>query len=154
MTFASRSIATAAAAVVLVCLSTSAPLAAAQAHVQESGDYVLRASTVSAADLPHRVREQHGIQTDPNTAVLNITVHRKTTTALNNVPARLEVRARNLLGVETDVVMRETITNDLVSYMGTYRFLPREVLSFHITAYPEGAKQSITLQFRDRLGRR
>ncbi|HZF78343.1 MAG TPA: hypothetical protein VEZ89_00995, partial [Rubrivivax sp.] len=44
--------------------------------------------------------------------------------------------------------------NGMVSYMGSYRFLPREVLDFHITAQPEGRQQALTLKFRDRLGRR
>lgn len=127
---------------------------AAQAHVETRGDYVLGASTVSAANLPDTVREQHGIPVDPNTAVLNVTVQRKADGVLRNVPARLDVRARNLYGVETGVDMREVVANDLVSYMGTYRFLPREVLDFQITAPPEAAQQAITLQFRDRLGRR
>ena len=154
MTFTTRSITTAAAtAAFAACVLTAAPRAAAQAHVQESGEYVLRASTVSAENLPQAMREKYGISTDRNTAVLNITVQRKTGGAAHNVTARLEVSARNLAGLETSVDMREVVANDLVSYMGAYSFLPREVLDFRITAHPLENQQAITLEFRDRLGR-
>lgn len=124
----------------------------AQMHVQKNGDYILRASTVSAANLPPSMRTEHGIPSTPNTAVLNVIVQRQVEGALRNVPARLEVQASNLLGAQTAVDMRSVVENNLVSYLGTYNFLPREVLNFRITARPEGAKQSITLEFRDRLG--
>ena len=146
-------ITTAALASAVLGLAFAAPPAAAQVHTQESGDLVVRASTSSAANLPDKMRQEHGIPTDPNTAVLNVTVQRKSNGAMRNVPARLEVRARNLYGVETSVSMKETAINDFVSYMGTYSFLPREVLDFRVVAYPAGAAQPITLEFRDRLGR-
>jgi hypothetical protein len=144
----------AAATAFLAGLSVAAPTVAAQPHIQTEGDYVVRASTVSANVLPRAMREQYGIPATSNTAVLNVTVRRKSNGALINVPAELEVRARNLLGVETPVQMQTVVANDLVSHMGTYQFLPREVLDFEITAQPEGAEQAISLQFRDRLGRR
>jgi hypothetical protein len=144
----------AAAAALLAGLSLAAFTAAAQPHVQTEGDYVIRASTVSATVLPRAMREQYGIPSTSNTAVLNITVQRKSNGALSNVPAELEVRARNLLGLETPVQMQTVVANDLVSHVGTYQFLPHEVLDFDITARPEGAEQAISLQFRDRLGGR
>jgi len=148
------SIIPAAATTVLVCLAVAALPSKAQPIVETSGNYVLRASTVSAANLPDAMRKKHGIPTASNTAVLNVTVQYTSDGVLRNIPARLEVRARNLLGVETGVDMRGVVANDMVSYMGSYRFLPREVLDFQITAYPEGVQRPITLQFRDRLGRR
>jgi len=154
MTLNFASIIPAAATAVLVCLSVAAPPSKAQAHVETSGNYILRASTVSATNLPDAMRKKYGISTAPHTAVLNVTVRHASDGVLRNMPARVEVRARNLLGVETGVDMREVVADDMVTYMGSYSFLPREVLDFQITAYPEGAQRAITLQFRDRLGRR
>ncbi|MGE1125620.1 DUF4426 domain-containing protein, partial [Pseudomonas zeae] len=91
---------------------------------------------------------------DPNTAVLNVTVQQRVDGTERNVPARLDVSARSLSGVQTTVEMREFVANDLVSYMGSYPFLPREVIDFRVTAYPQGTGEAITLSFRDRLGRR
>lgn len=154
MTVSFHSFTAAAATAVLACLSAAASTAAAQAHVQTSGAYVIRASTVSADNLPSAMREEYGIPTARNTAVLNVTVQRKTDGAMRNVPARLDVQTRTLLGVESGVDMRTVVANDFVSYLGTYHFLPREVLDFRITAHPEGSQQAITLEFRDRLGHR
>lgn len=153
MNVTSRSITLAATAALLALLSTAAPPAAAQAHEQASGDYVVRASTVSAENLPTAMRDRYDIRTPGNTAVLNVTVQRRTNGTLSNVPAQVQVRSRTLLGVENDIQMRSVVANDLISYMGTYSFLPREVLDFRVTAHPEGAPQPITLEFRDRLGR-
>lgn len=154
MTTSFHSITTAAATAVLLCLTVAALPARAQAHEETSGDYVLRASTVNAANLPETMRVQHGIGLDPHTAVLNVTVQRKGEGTLHNVPARMIVRSRNLQGEEAGVDMRETVANERVSYMGTYRSHPGEVLDFRITAHPEGVQQAITLSFRNRLGPR
>jgi hypothetical protein len=114
----------------------------AWAQVQSEGDYVLRASTVSAAELTNAMRTEHNIPDPPHTAVLNVTVQRKSNGALLNIPARLDVRIRNLLGVETAVDMRPVVANELISYLGVYFFLPREVLDIQVTAQPEGAQQT------------
>lgn len=129
--------------------SLSAP---AQPHVHESGDHLLRASTVSAETLPPAMRKQHAIPLDPHTAVLNVTVQRQVDGTRRNVPAAVEVHARNLLGVQTPVPMRETVANGMVSYLGVYRFQPRQALDFRIAARPAGSDERLVLEFRDRLG--
>jgi hypothetical protein len=139
---------------VLALLAATLQVAFAQSHIEERGDHVLRASTVSASNLPDAMREEHSIPTDPNTAVLNVVVQRKADGATRNVPARIEVEARNTLGAPTPVEMREVVANGMVSYLGVYSFLPREVLDFRITAQPKGSDETVTLEFRDRLGRR
>lgn len=135
-------------------LLSPASRAFAQAHVHDAGLHVVRASTVSAANLPAAMLEQHAIPALPNVAVLNVTVQRRSGDALRNVPAEVEVTARNLGGIETSVQMREMVADGHVSYLGVYRFLPREVLDFRISARPKGEEQAVTLEFRDRLGRR
>jgi hypothetical protein len=142
------------ACLLLAGLCAVAPPASAQAHVQTQGDYVMRVSTVSAANLPSAMLQEYGISSSANTAVLNVTVQQQAVGGPRNVPAQVQVQARNLLGVETSVDMRNVVANDFVSYLGVYNFLPREVLDFYVSAHPEGAAQPITLQFRDRLGQR
>jgi hypothetical protein len=138
----------------LIAFAGAASTASAQMHVRAEGDYVLRASTVSAANLPRAMRTEHNIPEGPNTGVLNVVVQHQTDGTLRNVQARVEVRARNLLGAETNVDVREVVADGFVSYLGTYFFLPREIIDFRVTAHPEGGDQPITLEFRDRLGRR
>ncbi|HUG20987.1 DUF4426 domain-containing protein [Piscinibacter sp.] len=128
--------------------------AAAQPHVAESGDYVLRASTVSTHNLPQQMLEKHGIAADPRKAVLNVTVHRKGAAAGPNLAAQVTAQARNVGGIETAVTMRKVVADGFVTYLGVYDFLPREVLDFRVTARPEGSTETLELEFRDRLGRR
>jgi hypothetical protein len=142
------------AAVATLALAAAPLPALAQAHAEEQGDHILRASTVGARNLPESMREKHDIPLGQNTAVLNVTVQRKADGMTRNVPARLEVEARNTLGAPTPLEMREVVANGMISYLGVYEFLAREVLDFRITAHPKGTEQSLTLEFRDRLGRR
>lgn len=138
----------------LLCIALMPSRSAAQPHTEAAGGYVLRASTVSTQNLPPRVLEQHGIPTDPHTAVLNVVVQHSEGNLSRHVRADVVAHARNLYGVKTDVDMREVMENGFVSYLGVYKFLPREVLDFHVTARPEASGQTLTLTFRDRLRRR
>lgn len=138
----------------LAILALVPVLAWGQAHEKHEGNYVLRASTVSAEALPEPMRRAHGIPSGPGKAVLNVTVQRQLGSETRNVPARVEVTAQNLMGVTTSVDLRQVSANGMVSYLGVYDFLPREVLNFRIRAWPQGADSSIELSFTDRLGRR
>lgn len=122
-------------------------------EVRQDG-YVLRASTVAARNLPPSMREAHGIPDDPRAAVLNVTVQQQTDAgAPRNVAADVRVQARNLYGVTTDVQLRRVEAAGRVSYLGIYRFLPREVLDFVVVAQPVGTPISLRLEFRDRLAK-
>lgn len=138
----------------VLCFTLMPSRSPAQPHTEAAGGYVLRASTVSTQNLPPRVLEQHGIPTDPHTAVLNVVVQHSDGNRSRNVRADVVAHARNLYGVKTEVDMREVVENGFVSYQGVYKFLPREVLDFHVTARPEASGQTLSLTFRDRLGRR
>jgi hypothetical protein len=120
--------------------------------VKEDGDYVLRASTVSAQVLPEAMRSKYGIPPGPGKGVLNVTVQRKLGGEVRNVPARIDVTAYDLMGIPTSVDLRQVWAQAMVSYLGIYDFLPREVLDFRILAWPQGSDASIELIFTDRLG--
>jgi hypothetical protein len=49
--------------------------------------------------------------------------------------------------------MKEVRTKDRVSYMGTYDFLPREVVDFEVVATPLRPEKSrpLSLKYRDRM---
>lgn len=132
----------------------SAPAVLAQPHEQQFGDYVVRASTTSALSLPPGMREQHGIPSTGQHAVLNVIVQAPGERGLVNRRADIEVRAHNPMGHPTSIEMREVVENGFVSYLGVYEFLPREVLNFTVTARPVGSTRELVLKFRDRLGRR
>ena len=128
-------------------------LAWAQPHVKEDGDYILWASTVSAQALPEAMRNKYGIPPGPGKGMLNVTVQRKLGGEVRNVPARIDVPAHDLMGIPTSVDLQQVSAQAMVSYLGVYDFLPREVLDFRILAWPQGSDSSIELAFTDRLGR-
>lgn len=135
-------------------LSVAAAAVQAQPHEAQTPEHVLRASTVDASSLPDAMRRHHGIPLRANTGVLNVILLRLVDGHQRNVPAELDVRARNLYGIETPVEMRQVVADGFVSYLGVYDFVPHQVLDFRITARPVGKGAALTLEFRDRLGQR
>lgn len=128
-----------------------AATALAQPHQAVRDGYVLRASTVASTALDPGTARTHGIDPQPGRGVLNVVVSKKEAPA-GNVRAQLSAVARNLVGKEREIAMREaTAPNGMVSYVGAYDFAPREVLDFIIEARPEGARTDLKLEFRDRL---
>ena len=71
------------------------------------------------------------------------------------IPAQVQAEAWSLSGVRQEIAMREVREDGRVSYVGTYDFLPREVIDFLITATPldRPAAQPLALAYRDRMWR-
>ncbi|MDQ3058887.1 MAG: DUF4426 domain-containing protein [Pseudomonadota bacterium] len=132
--------------------------AQAQAHEVRQGDYVLRSSTVASQSIAPETAAQHGIVPAPGRAVLNVVLLRpgNPSTAEATVAAEVSASRQNLAGVQQTIAMREVRANGYISYVGSYDFLPREVIDFTITARPAGAPpgQAVTLNYRDRMARR
>ena len=47
--------------------------------------------------------------------------------------------------------MRPVVENGMTSYLGTYRFVPREAFEFTVVARPTQLEKAITLVYRDRM---
>jgi hypothetical protein len=131
----------------ILTLALISPLAAAQAHTLEEGPYTVRSSTVSSLYLAPSTASEHGIERGPNTAVLNVTVLHGPRT----VPATVQARARDLNGTTRAIPMRETVSDQFVSYTGSYTFVHGEVLDFLIDAQPKGAKAPLSMRYRERM---
>ena len=140
------------AAVLAIAVAFASPVFA-QAHQKTVGDLTLRASTVSADSLPSSVLQRHEIARGAGKALLNMTVMQTSGGVQRNIAARVEVEARNAGGISTSVEVREVVENGMVTYLGVYDFLPREVIDFRVSARPLDSERSIRLQFRDRMGR-
>ena len=125
--------------------------ALAQPREVESGDFVLRSSTVSSTSISAETAREHGIQQGPDRAVLNVVLLQRGV-ADRTVPAEVRASRRNMAGVEQNIDMRPVRTGDWVSYMGTYEFLPGEVVIVRIEATPMLAMRApLVLQYRDRM---
>lgn len=125
--------------------------AAAQPREIRRGDLVLRSSTVSSERVDPAAASRHGIEPAANRALLNVVLIRGK--AGKTIPAEVTASARNLAGVSQKIEMLEVRENERVSYVGTYEFLPREVIEFKIEARPLQPPNSrpLTLSYRERM---
>lgn len=129
-----------------------AAAAAAQPQTRDFGPYTLRSSTTASDNIAPETARKHGIEPDPRRAVLNVTVLVDGAPgAERTVPAEVQATARTLSGKPRPIEMREVDAGGYVSYIGSYEFVPREVLEFEITARPEGSDQVLSMRYEERL---
>ena len=126
----------------IAALALAACAASSQAQVHEirQGDHLLRSSTVTSNSIDPATAERHGIKPAANRAVLNVLVLRRSGAVDTPVTAAVTAFMQDLAGVRQDISLRKVSENGRVSYMGTYDFLPREVIDFKVTALPDGAQ--------------
>ena len=123
----------------------------AQAHERRSGPFVLRSSTVASQTFSAATAKAHGIDPAPTRAVLDVVLEKTTGGHKVNVRATVQASATDLAGVRRSIEMRPAVDDGRISYVGTFDFLPREVLDFRIVATPEAGGAPITLAYRDRM---
>lgn len=142
-------------AIVAFALAVTAGVAPAQPHETTQGDLTLRSSTVASGMIDKATADRHGIEQAPDVGVLNVLLARSGTGRLRPIPAEVNAEAWSLSGVRQKIDMREIREDGRVSYVGSYDFLPREVLDFRITARPldAGGGGTLSLAYRDRMWR-
>jgi len=138
-------------AVALVLSLGWVQLAWAQAHESPSGPFVLRSSAVASESVSASTAKAHGIDPAPTRAILNVVLEETSGNGKTNVRATVNASAADLTGSKRSIAMRPAVDNGKVSYIGTFDFLPREVLDFRIVATPEAGGDPITLTYRDRM---
>ncbi len=126
--------------------------AAAQPHEVSRDDLVLRSSTVASERIDPAAAARHGIERSPTRAVLNVVLLRGP--KRETIAAQVTASSRNLAGVRRQIDLKEVRENERVSYVGSYEFLPKEVIDFEITAKPLRPEQSrpLKLSYRERMG--
>lgn len=123
----------------------------AQAHESAVGGWVLRSSSVVSLHLAPETARKHGIERAENRAVLNVTVLQRNAGS-PTAQATVKAHRRDLAGVEQKIAMREIQEGNRVSYLGSYTFVPGEVLRFHIEALPRGHTDALlVLDYEDRM---
>lgn len=127
----------------------------AQSHETRQGDHLLRSSTVASDRIDPATAGQYGIEPAASRAVLNVLVLRRSGALDVPVAATVTASMQNLAGVRRDIALREVSENGRVSYIGSYEFLPREVIDFEVTAVPQGAQPAspLKLSYREQMWR-
>lgn len=141
------------AAVVGLALLLLVPLPAqGQAHEVRQGAHVLRSSNVSSLSLDATTARAHGIEPAQKRAVLNVTLLEQRQGVLTNVPAAaVQATVKDLTGREREISMRRVVSNDMVSYIGEFEFLPAQTLRFEIVARPGSGGEPLKLSYEDRM---
>ena len=137
-----------------LALAACAAASHAQSHEIRQGDHLLRSSTVASDRISAAAARQHGIEPAANRAVLNVLVLQRSGAVDTPVAAKVTASMQSLAGVRRDIALREVQENGRVSYIGSYEFLPREVIDFEVTALPGGAQPAsmLKLGYREQMG--
>lgn len=131
-----------------------APFAQAQAHEKRVGEHILRSSTVSSLDIAASSAQAHGIIPGPERGVLNVVVLRDTDGVSQTVAAKVEAQSIAFSGRPHAIALRKVMANGMISYIGSYDYVPRGMLDFRITAQPDGTEQTLSLRYQERMGPR
>jgi hypothetical protein len=67
------------------------------------------------------------------------------------IAANVSATRTTLAGVQRDIALREVKAQGRVSYLGSFDFVPREVLDFEVTARIDPASPLLRLTFRERM---
>jgi hypothetical protein len=140
------------AATALALAALLAPLVAlAQPHAVRHGIFTLRSSVVASQSLPAATLRRHGIAADAHTAVLDAVVLRAVGKAEWPIAAALTATRTTLAGVQRTIALHPVSFRGRVSYVGTFRFVPDEVLDFQLSARIDPASPLLRLSFRERM---
>jgi hypothetical protein len=128
--------------------------AQAQSHSTESGSYLLRSTTVASEQIDAEAAQRHGVVPARDRAVVNVVLLRRDGAgAYTTVPARVTVSMHTMSSYSSNIEMSEVRENGGISYLGSYEFLPRQMINFEVLAAPteDAQQQPLTLDYRERM---
>lgn len=134
----------------LSCAAWSA-VALAQPHAVQHGLFTLRSSVVNSQSISPESAREHGIEPSEDRAVLNVVLLRDVDGVSWPIRAAVSATRTTLAGVQRDIELRPVSDQGRVSYVGTFEFVPREVLDFKVTARIDPASPLLELSFRERM---
>lgn len=128
------------------------PMGAHAEQFKQFGDYIVHYNTINTSFLSAQVAREYNIQRSNSRAMLNIAVQKKTGAHKTTpVHAKIKVTASNLSGQLRQVAMRSVEDGDAVYYIGELGIENKEVLNFHVEIKPEGASQTLNLEFTEQF---
>jgi hypothetical protein len=137
----------------VVCF-TAGSAARAQAHQSTSGPCTLQSSTVDSGSIAVSIAAKRGFSPAADLAIVDVTVTCKGRPGNGTVAADIEVSRADLVGTREPVEMHVHRMNGYVSYYGTYRHLPGQVVRLAVAAAPGGGSPRITLAYQHRFAAR
>ncbi|MHB1093768.1 DUF4426 domain-containing protein [Thiobacillus sp.] len=130
-------------AVLFLC---SATVVAHAQIMQEFGQFEIHYNALTTDELQPEVARTYKIERSKTRGILTMSVLKKNKTGVPSpVPAKLSVYATNLTRQLTNVTMREVKEGAAIYYLGEFRIVPPDTLTFRATVeVPGQLKQEIT----------
>lgn len=116
------------------------------------GGYVIHHNAFTTDILDPKVASAYGIRRSKERAMLNVSIIRGEQGKMGTaVAARVTAVARNLIGQEQDIPMREIREGDAIYYIGDFAVSHKEKLTFFLQVIPEGEQQPLQAQLQQQF---
>lgn len=113
------------------------------------GGYVIHHNAMTTDNLSPDIASAYGIQRSKERGMLNISVIRGEPGKMGKaVEADVKVTARNLIGQERDIDMREVREGDAIYYIGVFPVINREKVDFFMQVTPAGQHSPFKVQMQ------
>lgn len=121
----------------------------AQAEQKEDfGDFEVHYSAFVSTFLTPEVAAQYGLQRSKSIGVVNIAVLKKQGDALPvAVGAGIEGLLNNDVQQQRPLSFRRITEGQAIYYIAEFQFVQSELLTFQVTAYPDGGSAPLKLRF-------
>ena len=134
----------------LAALAAFLLVAGAQAENSTAvGGYVIHHNALTTDNLSPQVASAYGIQRSKERALLNVSVLRgEAGKAGQPVAAQVKATARNLIGQQRDIPLREIREGSAIYYIGDFQVANREKLDFFLEVTPTGEHTPLRAQLQ------
>ncbi|MFZ5637437.1 MAG: DUF4426 domain-containing protein [Pseudomonadota bacterium] len=122
---------------------------APQEAVSRVGDVTVRANVLLTEGLAEAMAQQYGIERDPGTVMLLVSVRQGPEGRDTALPATVDATVANLQGQRQTLAMREIRSGEYVDYVGTAKVSPPDTLRFDLKIVREGDAASTMTFSRD-----
>jgi hypothetical protein len=115
----------------------------------KTNGYTIHHNALTTDTLSPKVANAYGIQRSKNRGMVNISVIKdEPGTTGTPVTAEVELVARNLLGQERDIPLREIREETAIYYIADFPVGNREQLVFKLEALPAGSSYALSATFQ------
>ncbi len=122
-------------------------------RMQELGEFVVHYNAVTSDFLKPEVAREFGISRSRTSALLSVSVLRKSSTgvASESVEADIAASAVNLTGQQRDIPLRLVTEQDARYYIGSTRVANQETLNFTLSVTLPGESSARELKFTQKF---
>ncbi|HOP22290.1 MAG TPA: DUF4426 domain-containing protein [Gammaproteobacteria bacterium] len=111
-------------------------------------DYQVFYNAFPSTFLTPEVAKNYQIERSANRGLFNISIRKKNNDTSKPAKAKLIVSAKNLLGQEKLVDVKEIIeAGEAIYYIGSFSVSEEEVIHFNIDVIPENSQTSLNVKF-------